>query len=476
MLFRVCASVFAAVAFLPASSLAADSLPPIKASPSNVVPECVTPGRLTAFLRDRNPKLDPALDKIAVDYMRHGEALGMRWDYAFFQMIVETGYLKFERAKGQPGLVRPQQNNFAGLGATGRGVRGESFPDVSTGVLAHLQHVLMYAGEPIPAPVAERTQKVIEWKVLDDWRAGIKGPMTYAHLAQKWANNKSYADAIATHAEIFEQRYCNTPDPAPELVAEARPGRRDSKTARAETPEPDAKAQTQSQPRTSHRPTVSGRELAQRAIEEAQERGDTRRRSLGATGLGALATETDRTAAAPTPGAPSTAMETASIGPMPRGDALAPAARETETERMASPLMQAASVVGSILRSIAQPPAPPVAPVKINPPASPAMVVPPEAPATVTPAAMPVKITPPAPPAKVKCRVWTASYGGTKAILIKSPTAEGVSYTVLDVNDGAEKREAAAYISAYARGGQIEHTFGSQTQALEKAFELCPEG
>ena len=490
MSFRVCASVIVAATFLPASSLAAESLPPIKASPANVVPECVTPGRLAAFLRERNPKLDPALDKIAVDYMRHGEALGMRWDYAFFQMVVETGYLKFERGKGQPGLVRPEQNNFAGLGATGRGVRGESFPDVSTGVLAHLQHVLMYTGEPIPAPVAERTQKVIEWRVLDDWRAGIKGPMTFADLAQKWANNKTYADTIRTHAEIFEQRFCNAPDPAPELVAEARPGRSDAKLARAEAPETDTKAQ----PRTSHRP---GRELAQRAIEEAQERGDTRRRSLGGTGLGALATETDRTAATPAPGVPSTTMETAAIGPVPRGDALAPAARDSDPERIASPLMQAASVVGSILRSIAQPPAPPALPAKITPPASlavvtppastamvtppaaPAKIAPPEVPVTLTPAAMPVKITPPTPPApsaKVKCRVWTASYGGTKAILIKAPTAEGVSYTVLDVNDGAEQREAAAYISAYARGGQIESTFGSQTQALEKAFELCPEG
>jgi hypothetical protein len=486
-MFRVCASVFAAVVFLPASSLAAEPLPPIKVSSSNVVPECVTPGRLTAFLRDRNPRLSPALDKIAVDYMRHGEALGMRWDYAFFQMVIETGYLKFERGKGQPGLVRPQQNNFAGLGATGRGERGESFPDVSTGVLAHLQHVLMYAGEPIAAPVAERTQKVIEWRVLDDWRAGIKGPMTYAHLAQKWANNRTYADSIATIAEAFEQRYCNAPDPAPELVAEARPGRSDPKVARAEAAESDTKAQpqTQSQPRTSHRPTVTGRELALRAIEEAQERGDNRRRGLGGTGLGALATEPDRAAAAPAPGTPSTAIDTASIGSVPRGDALAPAGRDPEAERVASPLMQAASVVGSILKSIAQPPAPPanstppVVPAKITLPAPPAKITPPATTATLTPAALPAKITPPAPPAPsatVKCRVWTASYGGTKAILIKAPTAEGVSYTVLDVNDGAEKREAAAYISAYARGGQIESTFGSQTQALEKAFELCPEG
>jgi hypothetical protein len=105
-----------------------------------------------------------------------------------------------------------------------------------------------------------------------------------------------------------------------------------------------------------------------------------------------------------------------------------------------SPLMQAASTVGSMLKSMTAPP------------------------------------PPPAPPAKMSCRVWTASYGGTKAILIKAPTSEGVSYTVLDVNEGTEKREAAAYIAAYAKGGQIESTFTSQIQALEKAFELCPEG
>ena len=140
---RVCASVLIAAFCAPAGSAAAENLPPIKATSSNVVPECVTPGRLTAFLRDRNPRLGAEYEKIAVEYMRHGEALGIRWDYAFFQMVVETGYHTFERSRGRRGDVRPAQNNFAGLGASGRGVRGESFPDVSTGVLAHLQHVLM---------------------------------------------------------------------------------------------------------------------------------------------------------------------------------------------------------------------------------------------------------------------------------------------------------------------------------------------
>ncbi len=47
---------------------------------------------------------------------------------------------------------------------------------------------------------------------------------------------------------------------------------------------------------------------------------------------------------------------------------------------------------------------------------------------------------------------------------------------MLDVNEGREKREAAAYIAAYAKGGEQVGTFKSQTLALEKAFKLCPNG
>lgn len=285
----------------------------------------------------------------------------------------------------------------------------------------------MYSGEKIDAPVAERTQKVIEWRVLDDWRASIKGPMTFAQLAQKWANNKTYADGIATHAEIFATHFCNTADPAPELLAEARPGRPESKPAVAAVSQPETPREIARETDTARAPESgrgSGRELAQRAIDDARARGDNRRSSLGGTGLGTLATEQDMAAATLAPGA-------------------------SEPNSPLSPLIQAASTVGSMLKSMTQPTPPPA----VAPPAP-----------------------PPAQQAKLKCRVWTASYGGSKAILIKASTGEGVSYTVLDVNEGAEKREAAAYIAAYAKGGEVESSFSSQTQALEKAFELCPEG
>jgi hypothetical protein len=72
--------------------------------------------------------------------------------------------------------------------------------------------------------------------------------------------------------------------------------------------------------------------------------------------------------------------------------------------------------------------------------------------------------------------VWTASYGGQKAMIIRSLVDQVTNYTVLDVNEGAETREAEAFISAYAKNGSIAGQFVSQSQALEKAFELCPEG
>ena len=98
------------------------------------------------------------------------------------------------------------------------------------------------------------------------------------------------------------------------------------------------------------------------------------------------------------------------------------------------------------------------------------------------------KYTPPAPPVKKpktaatpsqqpkKCRVWTASYGGQKAIIIRSTADRFVNYTVLDVNAGREEREARAYIAAYAKGGRKIGEFKKQSDALNKAFKLCPDG
>src|SRR5262245_59953187 len=256
------AGAFVILIGVSASSLqaAGPGLPEIMTGPANAVPQCVTPGRLMAFLKLRNSELSPRYDGIATQYMRFGEQMGIRWDYAFYQMVVETGALSHRRGN-RAGDVKPEQNNFAGLGATGGGERGDSFKDIESGVRAHIEHILLYAGRPVANPVAERTRKVHEWGVLNAWQRAFTRPITYADLASKWTPTRSYPFMLQAVAEHFQDAVCRSPDPRPELVREARAligsGTSADKVAEA-TP-----------------PALSpGEELAQRAIEQAKADGN----------------------------------------------------------------------------------------------------------------------------------------------------------------------------------------------------------
>jgi hypothetical protein len=392
-------SLFALAALV---SPAAAELPEIKTSAKNVVPVCATPGRLMTYLKSRNGTLDKRFEKIAIEYMRSGEELGMRWDYAFFQMINETGALSFKNGN-RHGDVNAGQNNFAGLGATGNGERGESFKDVASGVKAHLQHVMLYAGSPVENPVAERTRKVREWGILTSWQKGFKRPITFADLAAKWApNTRSYGDTLESIADKFYDETCKKPDPHPEMLAEVRGEAAKVAEAPAEK--------------------ISGAALAKKAIADGKvESNETR------SGLGAAAQAGMRIINAE----PTAAQSDKQVQPAVAG-IVAPNG-QTPSEKPAA--QRTAAAAGPA----AKPLAPPSAGVQ-------------------------------------KCRVWTASYGGQKAMVIKAVIDGVLNFTVLDVNEGQETREAEAFIAAYAKGGSVAGEFNNQTQALDKAFEFCPEG
>ena len=216
-------SVVAAFALLASASFvhAADT-PRILIGKGNAVPACVTPGHLMSFVTARNKALSPKFKDIAAAYQRHGEELHVRWDYAFYQMLVETNYLKFLAPGGRRGDVAQGQNNFAGLGATGHRNPGESFADVDTGVLAHLQHVRLYSGEPVENPVAERTKLVTD--LILPWAQSLKHPVTFTDLTHKWAPaGHSYADAIEGTADLYRQAFCNGATAAEDQTAAADP-------------------------------------------------------------------------------------------------------------------------------------------------------------------------------------------------------------------------------------------------------------
>ena len=62
-------------------------------------------------------------------------------EVVFGQAMNETGYLQFG------GDVKIEQFNFAGLGATGNGVHGNSFANIREGIRAQVQHLKAYASK-----------------------------------------------------------------------------------------------------------------------------------------------------------------------------------------------------------------------------------------------------------------------------------------------------------------------------------------
>ena len=72
-------------------------------------------------------------------YYDEAVAEGVRPEVAFVQTMKETGFLQYG------GDASVEQFNFAGLGTTGGGVPGNSYPDVRTGIRAQIQHLKAYA-------------------------------------------------------------------------------------------------------------------------------------------------------------------------------------------------------------------------------------------------------------------------------------------------------------------------------------------
>ncbi|MBR8836564.1 MAG: N-acetylmuramoyl-L-alanine amidase [Stigonema ocellatum SAG 48.90 = DSM 106950] len=100
--------------------------------------------QLQLFLKNHNEnalKLFPDLPKI---YREEAIIEEVNHDIAFCQMCVESGFLRFG------GEIKPEQNNFAGLGAVGGSSQAASFQSHRIGVRAHIQHLKAYASlEPL---------------------------------------------------------------------------------------------------------------------------------------------------------------------------------------------------------------------------------------------------------------------------------------------------------------------------------------
>ncbi|MBE9207675.1 N-acetylmuramoyl-L-alanine amidase [Nostoc sp. LEGE 06077] len=106
--------------------------------------------QLQLFLRNNNDNAVVKFPDLPKLYREEASIEGVNYDIAFCQMCLETGFLRFG------GDIRPEQNNFAGLGSIGGGAAAASFENPRIGVRAHIQHLKAYASlEPLVNEVVD---------------------------------------------------------------------------------------------------------------------------------------------------------------------------------------------------------------------------------------------------------------------------------------------------------------------------------
>ncbi|MFM1816804.1 MAG: hypothetical protein RLZ98_3499, partial [Pseudomonadota bacterium] len=96
----------------------------------------------------------------------------------------------------------------AGLGATGGGVPGDVYPNVSTGVLAQIQHLVVYSGEQVARPVGHRTRLKQGDILRASARVAARRAVTFQDLAGRWAADRAYGRTINAIARRFYTSHC----------------------------------------------------------------------------------------------------------------------------------------------------------------------------------------------------------------------------------------------------------------------------
>lgn len=148
---------------------------------------------LVKFLTQTNTKISKAkAEYFARTYIMECKQENINWDVAFVQMCHETGFLRFGND------VLPSQNNFCGLGATGNGVRGCEFPDIQTGIRAHVQHIKAYASnEPLRNKCVDPRYKLVRNRNLHAENVD--------QFTGTWATDKRYGKSLKKKLAILHE-------------------------------------------------------------------------------------------------------------------------------------------------------------------------------------------------------------------------------------------------------------------------------
>jgi len=146
--------------------------------------------QLMMFLKINNESGLKQFPEIARLYREESGIEGINYDIAFSQMCLETNFLRFKRG------IKPEQNNFGGLGAGGGASEAVSFPSARLGVRAQIQHLKAYANtEPL-------VQEVVDPRFQFVTR-GI-APLV-GQLSGRWSADSRYGDrVIAIVKRLYE--------------------------------------------------------------------------------------------------------------------------------------------------------------------------------------------------------------------------------------------------------------------------------
>lgn len=143
----------------------------------------------------------PDIETFAQICYEESTAEGVRPEVAFAQEMKETGWLQYG------GDMQITQFNFAGIGTTGGGAPGNSYPDVRCGIRAQIQHLKAYAtDEPLAQEcVDDRYSYVAKGSApYVEWLGQKENPKGYG-----WATGENYGYDIVDmiHAMRKESKY-----------------------------------------------------------------------------------------------------------------------------------------------------------------------------------------------------------------------------------------------------------------------------
>ncbi|MDR2396544.1 MAG: glucosaminidase domain-containing protein [Puniceicoccales bacterium] len=163
--------------------------------------------QMERYLLSKNPKASRYVFCIPI-YLQEGEKEGVRGDIAFVQSLIETGFFRFG------GDVKPQQNNFSGLGAIGNSQQGYRFKTPLEGIRAHMQHLKAYGSkQPLRQPCVDpRFQSVLKRGCalcVEDlgglWAYPGYDTKKYKSLKSAKRAHDSYGDHIVNHWHAMQK-------------------------------------------------------------------------------------------------------------------------------------------------------------------------------------------------------------------------------------------------------------------------------